>query len=113
MTTKQQRIDAEYKRLQPYFDVIQQNKKDVVNGLLYRAAFIRVQLEDYEEDLNNNGYVEQFTQSDKISAYERTRPAAQLYTASLKLYQSIIRQLVELLPEERTKSAAEEIREWM
>jgi hypothetical protein len=113
MTTKQERIDTEYKRIAPYFDMIQQNKKDVVNGLLYRAAFIRVQLEDYEEDLNNNGYVEQFTQSDKISAYERTRPAAQLYSTMLKTYQSIIRQLVDLLPQEKVKSAAEEIREWM
>lgn len=113
MTTKQKRIDNEYKRIKDYFEVIQHDKKAVASGLVKRAAFLRVQLEDYEKDINENGYIEQFTQSDKLTPYERKRPVAELYGTQLKTYQSIIKQLVELLPEEKTKSALDEIREWL
>lgn len=113
MTQREKLIQEEFKRIKPYFDVIQQDKRDVVLGLIHRASFIKIQLEDYEDDLNKNGYTDKFTQSDKLTPYERERPTARLYNALLKSYQSIIRQLVDLLPEESKEDAIDEIKEWM
>ncbi len=59
---------------------------------------MRVQLEEYRRDLDDKGYVEMFTQSEKMAPYERERPVARLYNALNKNYQSILKQLSDLLP---------------
>ena len=64
---------------------------------------MRVTLEIYEKDLDENGYVESFTQSEKTEPYERERPVARLYNTMNKNYQSIIKQLTDLLPAEVQK----------
>ena len=58
---------------------------------------MKITLEDYEEDLDEKGYVESFSQSEKLEPYERERPVARLYNTMNKNYQSIIRQLTDLL----------------
>ena len=64
---------------------------------------MRVTLEDYEKDLDENGYVEKFTQSEKMEPYERERPVARLYNTMNKNYQSIIKQLTDLIPKPEAK----------
>ena len=54
---------------------------------------MKIQLEDYEEDLLENGYVEMFSQSEKQAPYERERPVARLYTTLNGNYQKIMKQL--------------------
>ena len=54
---------------------------------------MRVTLEDMEQDLDQNGYVEMFTQSERTDPYERERPVARLYNTMNKNYQSIMKQL--------------------
>ena len=61
---------------------------------------MRITLEDYEKDLDDNGYVELFSQSDKTDPYERERPVARLYNTMNKNYQSIVKQLSDLVPKE-------------
>jgi hypothetical protein len=43
-----------------------------------------------------------FSQSERTDPYERERPAARLFTATDKNYQSIIKQLNELTPPSKT-----------
>lgn len=102
---KEKRIKAEIKRIDKLFSNITSNKKSLVDGLIHRAAYMRVTLEDYERDINENGSVESFTQSEKTSPYERERPVARLYNTMNKNYQSIIKQLTELLPQEFAKDS--------
>lgn len=64
---------------------------------------MRVTLEDWENDIDKNGYVEMFTQSEKTDPYERERPVARLYNTMNKNYQSIIKQLSDLVPKEVKK----------
>ena len=61
---------------------------------------MRVTLEDYEKDLDEKGYTELFTQSVNTPPYERERPVARLYNTMNKNYQSIIKQLGDLVPKE-------------
>ena len=98
--TKQQRIFKEEKRLRGIYRDISKDNKAIIDGLIQRAAYMRITLEDYEKDLDDNGYVELFSQSDKTDPYERERPVARLYNTMNKNYQSIVKQLSDLVPKE-------------
>ena len=97
-TAKKRRISAEEKRIRASYADIPENLKNVADGLIRRAAYMRITLEDYEGDLDERGYVEEFSQSEKTKPYERERPVARLYNQMNKNYQSIIKQLADLLP---------------
>lgn len=105
--TKQERIDAEIKRLNTIYRNVGKREKSIIEGLIRRAAYMRITLEDYEKDLDDGGYVELFSQSEKTEPYERERPVARLYNSMNKNYQSIIKQLAELVPKEPPKEVSD------
>lgn len=92
-------IDKEKGRLSKNFAKISGKKKAVIKGLIERAAFMRVSLDNLELDLNEKGFVEQFSQGDQ-EPYDRKRPVADLYNTMNANYQKIIKQLTDLLPKE-------------
>lgn len=100
--TKAERITREERRLKRNYKDIQKDKSAVVEGLIRRAAFMRATLEDMELDLDSGGFVEMFAQGDQ-EPYERERPVARQYQQMNKNYQSIIKQLSDLLPKEPPK----------
>lgn len=99
--TKEERIRSEKNRLVRIYKEISKENKSIIDGLINRAAFMRVTLEDMEKDLDDKGFVEEFSQSEKLEPYERERPVARLYNTMNKNYQSIIKQLSDLLPAEK------------
>jgi len=101
--TKVERIKKEERRLRRIYKKIDKDNKAIIDGLIQRAAYMRVTLEDYEEDLDEKGYVELFTQSEKTEPYERERPVARLYNTMNKNYQGIIKQLSNLVPKREIK----------
>ena len=76
------------------------NKKATVEGLIVQAARLRVRLNNLWDELQSQGEWELFSQSEKTDPYERERPASRIFTATDKAYQSIIRQLAELCPDD-------------
>lgn len=107
--TKDNRINKEDKRLRALYKDLPKDALALYDGLIRRAAYMRVTLEDYEKDLDEKGYVEQFSQSDKLEPYERERPVARLYNTMNKNYQSIIKQLSDALPDKAAADHAEDI----
>lgn len=99
---KHERIETEVKRLKGIYTKIDNRSKKLIEGLIQRAAYMRVTLEDYEKDLDKNGYVEWFSQSPDLDPYERERPVARLYNTMNKNYQSIMKQLGDMLPKKST-----------
>jgi len=95
---KQPRILNEVSRLKGIYKDLPKETLNLNDGLIKRAAYMLVTLEDYELDLDTRGYVEQFSQSEKLEPYERERPVARLYNTMNKNYQSIMKQLSELIP---------------
>ena len=91
------RITKEEKRLYSIYTVIEPTRRSAIDGLVGRAAFMRVRLEDLEAELNKNGMTEMFSQGNQ-EPYERERPAAKTYIALNAAYQKIIAQLTGLLP---------------
>ncbi|MGB4660167.1 MAG: hypothetical protein WBI07_13380 [Mobilitalea sp.] len=102
--SKQDRIIKEEKRLRKIYEDIKEENKSIIDGLIQRAAYMRIALEEYEKDLDTKGYVEMFTQSANTPPYERERPVARLYSTMNKNYQTIIKLLCDLLPKEHTNS---------
>ena len=72
----------------------------LAQGLIIQAARLRVRLDKLWAELEEKGETEWFTQSDKTEPYERERPASRTFTATDKSYQSIIKQLNDMIPEE-------------
>ncbi len=102
--SRDERITREEKRLRRIYKNISKDQKAIIDGLIQRAAYMRVTLEEWEKDIIENGYYEMFTQSDKTEPYERERPVARLYNTMNKNYQNIIKQLTDLVPKEQPKT---------
>ena len=99
-STIQARIKKEERRLFEVFANIEPKRKKAVDGLLYRAAFLRISLEDLEIDINLNGTTEFFTQSATLPPYQRERPVCKTYSQFSTVYQKITAQLTNMLPKE-------------
>lgn len=104
--TKEDRIRAEERRLKKiYGELIKSERKmKAAQGLIPRAAYMRVMLEECERDLVENGLTEKFSQGDQ-EPYDRKRPIADLYAAMNTSYQKIVKQLTDLLPVEQKKES--------
>ena len=94
-----EQVNKEFKRLKNIYKDLPKDDISLVDGLLVEAARLRISLDNLWYDICINGDVELFTQSDKTEPYERERPAARLYNARNKAYQTIIKQLNDLRPE--------------
>ena len=106
--TKSERISTEEARLRKNYKEIKRDKAAIVDGLIRRAAYMRISLEDMENDLDDKGFYELFSQSENQEPYERERPVARQYQSMNKNYQSIIKQLSDLLPKELPKSEGDD-----
>ena len=98
VAAKKTRVTNEEKRLLKIFANLPPDLLSVGQGLIRRAAHMRVTLEDYEKDIDENGTVDLFRQSMSAPTYERSRPVVTNYNSLNKNYQSIIKQLTDLLP---------------
>lgn len=94
---REKAVDREVDRLTKNFSKIDGKRRAIIRGLIQRAAFMRVSLDDLEDDLNTNGFTEQFSQGDQ-EPYERKRPTAELYNTMNANYQKIVKQLTDLVP---------------
>ena len=102
--TKEERIKAEERRLTKIFRELKDKKKiKMAQGLIQRAAFLKITLEECEHDITSNGITEKFSQSENQAPYDRKRPVADLYSAYNTSFQKIIKQLTDLLPAEEKK----------
>lgn len=91
------RVKAEIRRLNKIYSNMDPIRKAMAEGLVKRAAFMRVQLEDLERDLIENGWTELFSQGNQ-EPYDRARPSGQSYNTLNSNYQKIIKQLDALMP---------------
>ena len=91
---------SEIKRLTEVYNGLSPKRFAIAQGLIIQAARIRVNLDRLSEDIEQNGLTELFQQSDKVEPYKKTRPEADLFVKLDKNYQSIIRQLNEMIQDD-------------
>lgn len=82
------KISAEYARLKALFQNVEPTKAELVDDLVSKAAFLKVELDGLEAKVRSNGSVERSSKGNvRQSLYYKT------YLQSLSVYQSIIRTL--------------------
>ena len=92
------REQKEYDRLSQLYQNIPSNKRQLVDGLLWQAARLRVSLDDLYEDIKENGNTELFKQANDGVEFPRERPESKIFAVRDKSYLAIIKKLDELLP---------------
>lgn len=90
---KKERQELEAKRLWMQFSEATPEERSILQGLVERAAFLRISLEDMEEDIRLNGFTEMFQQTPNAAAYERDRPIAKKYTELLRHYDETVKKI--------------------
>lgn len=96
---KELTVAAEIERLNAIYQELPPKQFALAQGLIAEAARLRVRCNKLWEDLQENGEVELFSQGDQ-DPYERERPSSRIYTAANKSYQSIIKQLNDMIPKD-------------
>lgn len=91
---------AEVERLTEIYRGLPPKQFALAQGLIIQAARLRVRLDKLWTELEEKGETEWFTQSEKTDPYERERPASRTFTATDKSYQSIIKQLNDMIPKD-------------
>ena len=102
------RISREKQRLLQVFEGIDANKLETCQALIDRAAFITVSLQDVEEQLNRTGWVEPYQNGEKQSGMKKAA-AADVHISLTKNLNTIVKQLLELVPPAQRKSRLAEM----
>lgn len=106
---KETRIKKERARLAQIFQDLEPNKLSTCQALLDRAAFITISLEDVEEQLNEVGWTEYYQNGETQSGWKKSA-AADVHISLTKNLNTIIKQLLELVPAAQKRSKLEELR---
>lgn len=107
--TIEKRIASETERLWNAFQGCSGEAKIALDGIIKRVAFMRVKLEDLEEDIKINGFTELFQQSEKMPPYERKRPSVDVYINLTKNYQAAVKELKGYLPKDVPQADVNEL----
>lgn len=95
----------ELERLNQVFEKLDDDKKKANKGLIEQCARNKAMCDWLWDDIQENGTFEMFQQSDKVPPYEKERASAKHYATYSKLYSSVVKQLVDLLPKEEQENA--------
>lgn len=106
--SKKSRVKKEKQRLLNLFADLEPNKLQTCLPLIERAAFITVSLEDIEMQLNEIGFTEYYQNGDKQSGWKKSA-AADVHISMTKNLNTIIKQLLELVPPAQKRSKLEEL----
>lgn len=100
LTDKEKRIRKETKRLKDIFQGLEPNKLKAVESLIVRAAFITVNLQDLEVELNETGWTEPYTNGRNQEGVKKSA-AAEAHISLTKNLNAIMKQLLDLVPAEQ------------
>lgn len=106
--TTTRRINKEKKRLSEIFKDLEPNKLKTCEALIARAAFITVSLEDLEDELNANGWTEEYTNGANQYGIKKSA-AADVHISLTKNLNAIIKQLLDLVPPAQKASRLTEL----
>ncbi len=93
-------INTEKNRLKKLYKDLPTNQKKLVEKLIENAAFISVQLRIMQEDIKKNG-IKEFYMNGKGQFGYKESVASKTYNITIKNYMNIIKQLNDMLPEEK------------
>ena len=89
----------ELKKLEKIFKDIEPSKRQTVEKLIENAAFMAESLAELQEIIREKGFVEEYHNGANQSGVKKCSEV-EIYNTMIKNYSSVIKQLVDLLPEE-------------
>ena len=102
------RIKREKDRLLDIFKDLDANKLKTCYALIDRAAFITISLEDLEEQLNETGWTETYTNGRNQEGVKKAA-AAEAHISLTKNLAAIMKQLLDFVPPAQKASRLEEM----
>ena len=90
------------------FKDLEPNKLKTVDALIARAAYITVSLQDLEEQLNREGWTEEYNNGRLQSGLKKSA-AAEVHISLTKNLNAIMKQLLDLVPPAKQSSRLEEL----
>ena len=98
---KDKLIKQEQKKLTLTFSDLDKDKKIFADRLINQASFMFATLQELQETINDEGAVELFVNGRQEML--REHPATKIYNSMIKHYMSIVKQLIDLTPKEKTE----------
>lgn len=96
----------ELNKLKKIFKEIEPGKRQTVEKLIANAAFMAESLDELQEMIREKGFVEEYQNGANQHGIKKCSEV-EIYNTMIKNYSSIIRQLVDLLPNESKTSGDE------
>lgn len=103
LTEKDKKVKKETERLRKLFKDLDANKLKTVDALIARAAFITVSLQELEDQLNRDGWVEPYQNGRNQSGLKKSA-AAEVHIGLTKNLNAIMKQLLDLVPAAQQES---------
>ena len=97
---KNKKIKKEANRLKKLFKEIEDNKKKLAKSLIENAAFMSITLEDLKKDIVRFGVKEPYVNGKNQYGFKESIES-KTYNTMIKNYMNIIKQLNDLLPQEK------------
>ena len=104
---RERRTKQELAKLRKLFRQIPDDRRQVVDGLIREAAWMRVTLEETRAVVDREGVVSQFVQGRQ--RFAREHPAAKLYAALINRYVLVVKSLLDLLPAQERAQQEDEL----
>lgn len=95
---KEKLIRKEKTKLNKIFKNINKDRLKVVEKLIDSASFMSVTLQDLEKEINKNGTVSEYKNGENQYGTKKS-PEVEVYNTIVKNYTSIIKQLLDQLPQ--------------
>ena len=102
---KEARIKEKIRKLKAIYKDLDKNKLQAVDSLIRTAAFIIVSLEDLQETINVEGYVDEYKNGENQYGTKQSE-AVKTHLAMTKNLTVIIKQLADIAPPVRAKKTA-------
>jgi len=96
---KVRKTSKELNKLKKIFKDIEPDKAKIVEKLISNAAFMAESLDDLQEIIREKGFTEEYHNGANQSGVKKCSEV-EIYNTMIKNYSSVIKQLVDLLPEE-------------
>ena len=108
---KNQKIKKETNRLKKLFKEIPENRKKLVQRTIENAAFMSVTLEDLMKHIKIYGVKEEYMNGNNQFGFKESIES-KTYNNMIKNYTNIIKQLNDLLPEEKKIDEDDEFKQF-
>jgi hypothetical protein len=112
MSDKAERIEKEIKRIKKLFKVVDKDTLATVQSLVKNAAFMSVTLDDLQDAMNQNGVISEYQNGENQWGTKKS-PEVEIYNTMIKNHMTIMKQLVDLLPEQETNQKKDVLLEFL